>query len=213
MFLHLSVILLTGGGMRGCSGGRGVGGRAWLLRGGGGACVGYDEIRRYGPWAGGTHPTGMHSCFIYFFLKLVSHLPGVCSMHLHSPHLSLLCLQRLKKSVTTTWKLNVWNKSSAIGTLMGRLNSASQRRHGDGTARRGGIDVTCKQILTLTAQFTKPLTSRLTGVPWVWLVLFHCSTEWEPPYRTLSRDHSVRCRQSGGFVNCTVKKLAKWNIV
>ena len=45
MFLHLSVILLTGGvcvvahggggGMRGCSRG-------------GGACVGYDEIRRYG---------------------------------------------------------------------------------------------------------------------------------------------------------------------
>ena len=27
------------------------------------ACIGYDEIRRYGQCAGGTHPTGMHSCF------------------------------------------------------------------------------------------------------------------------------------------------------
>ena len=120
MFLHMSVILSTGGhvwllwgacmvtlgghvrlllgGMRGCSGGHAwllggharllwggmcgcSGGHAWLLRGAcvvapggvcgcsggacmvalGGACVGYDEIRRYGQWAGGTHPTGMHS--------------------------------------------------------------------------------------------------------------------------------------------------------
>ena len=92
MFLHVSVILSTGGacmvapgggvcgcsaGVRGCSGGMhccsgGVhgcsrggmcgcsGGHAWLLPGG--ACVGYDEILRYGQWAGSTHPTGMHSC-------------------------------------------------------------------------------------------------------------------------------------------------------
>ena len=40
---------LLWGGMHGCSGGHAwlLGGRAWLL-GGGGACVGYDEIRRYG---------------------------------------------------------------------------------------------------------------------------------------------------------------------
>ena len=49
------------GGMHGCS--RGVcmvalGGHAWLLWGG----MGYDEIRRYGQWVGGTHPPGMHSC-------------------------------------------------------------------------------------------------------------------------------------------------------
>ena len=36
-------------------------GHAWLLPGRG-ACVGYDEIRRYDQWAGGTHSTGMHSC-------------------------------------------------------------------------------------------------------------------------------------------------------
>ena len=54
------------GGMRGCSR---RGGHVWLLPGGacvvarGGACVGYDEIQRYGQWAGGTHPTGMHSCY------------------------------------------------------------------------------------------------------------------------------------------------------
>ena len=28
----------------------------------GGACMGYDEIRRYDQRAGGMHPTGMHSC-------------------------------------------------------------------------------------------------------------------------------------------------------
>ena len=40
---------------------------AWLLGGAsvvapGGTWVGYDNTRRYGQWAGGTHPTGMHSC-------------------------------------------------------------------------------------------------------------------------------------------------------
>ena len=72
MFLHLSVILLTGGacvvalgGVHGCSGGACVvalggvwllrGGRAWLLRGGG--------VR-------GTHPTAMHSCQSIVFLQL-----------------------------------------------------------------------------------------------------------------------------------------------
>ena len=83
-----------GGGMCGCSWGAGgacmvaPGGHAWLLWGacvvaprgawllwGGcmvalGACVGYDEIRRYGQWAGGTHPTGMHSCWWFFSQKL-----------------------------------------------------------------------------------------------------------------------------------------------
>ena len=91
IFLHLFVILFTGGacmvapggmcgcswggmhgcsqgGVHGCSRGGGMcgcsGGHAWLLWGGG-ACVGYDEIRRYDQWAGGTHPTGMHSCLLY----------------------------------------------------------------------------------------------------------------------------------------------------
>ena len=60
---------LLRGGMHGCSGG----GHAWLLLGGacvvapGGACMGYDEIRRYDQWAGGTHPTGMHSCPLLFW--------------------------------------------------------------------------------------------------------------------------------------------------
>ena len=52
IFLHLFVILFTGGacvvaagGVHGCSGGRG-GMRGCSGRGG--ACVGYDEIRRYG---------------------------------------------------------------------------------------------------------------------------------------------------------------------
>ena len=47
------------GGMRGCS----QGGHAWLLTGGG-ACVFFFSMR-YGQWAGGTHPTGMHSCVTY----------------------------------------------------------------------------------------------------------------------------------------------------
>ena len=52
------------GGMHGCS----QGGHAWLLPGGhgllGGGCVFFSM--RYGQWAGGTHPTGMHSCCEWF---------------------------------------------------------------------------------------------------------------------------------------------------
>ena len=60
-------------GLRGCRGGmcgcQGVcmaaGGCVWLLGGcawlPGGACIGYDKIRSM---TGGTHPTGMHSCFL-----------------------------------------------------------------------------------------------------------------------------------------------------
>ena len=61
-----------GWGVRGCSGGGMHGcsrrGRVWLLLGGGhawlllgGACMVFSM--RYGQWAGGTHPTGMHSCW------------------------------------------------------------------------------------------------------------------------------------------------------
>ena len=42
IFLHLFVILFTGGGVRGCS----RGGACVVAPGG--ACVGYDKIRRYG---------------------------------------------------------------------------------------------------------------------------------------------------------------------
>ena len=41
------------------------GGRAWFYLGG--ACVVFSvfsDTMRYGQWAGGTHPTGMHSCSI-----------------------------------------------------------------------------------------------------------------------------------------------------
>ena len=65
--------------MHGCSWGGCVvapGGCAWLLLGGGacvvapgeGACVGYNEIRRYDQSAGGTYPIGMHSCLILLSL-------------------------------------------------------------------------------------------------------------------------------------------------
>ena len=62
------------GGMHGCSGGVGgmhgcSGGHVWLLLGGrgcawllpGGHALG---MMRYDQWASGTHPTGMHSCYI-----------------------------------------------------------------------------------------------------------------------------------------------------
>ena len=52
--LHGVCVVAPRGGMRGC-----CWGDAWLLWG---ACMGYDEIQRYDQWAGGTHPTGMHSC-------------------------------------------------------------------------------------------------------------------------------------------------------
>ena len=44
----------------------------------------------------------------------------------------------------------------------------------------------------VTVQFTKLLASWSLAIPSVRLVLFYHSTEWEPPYRTLSRDNSVR---------------------
>ena len=42
------------------------GGHAWFYSGG--ACVVFSvfsDTMRYGQWAGGTHPTGMHSCSLY----------------------------------------------------------------------------------------------------------------------------------------------------
>ena len=68
------------------------GGHAWqvgmCIAGGvhgGGACVAGGcmactispppaDTTRYGQWAGGTHPTGMHSCFVNFFPSLLAQL-------------------------------------------------------------------------------------------------------------------------------------------
>ena len=63
------------GGLHGCSGGVCVqllqgnmhgcsikGGCAWLLQGEDGVLWDRYKIWRYGQWAGGMHPTGMHSC-------------------------------------------------------------------------------------------------------------------------------------------------------
>ena len=63
------------GGMHGCKGGHAwfyLGGHAGFIRGAcvvlfGGACVVFSvfsDTMRYGQWAGGTHPTGMHSCYM-----------------------------------------------------------------------------------------------------------------------------------------------------
>ena len=78
-------MVALGGGMHGCSlGGACVvalgGGHVWLLWGGmhgfiqgghawfysGGVCMVFSvfwDTMRYGQWEGGTHPTGMHSCY------------------------------------------------------------------------------------------------------------------------------------------------------
>ena len=45
-------------------------GHAWLLQGE--ACMVFSM--RYGQWAGGTHPTGMHSCLQIFLLEVSSSL-------------------------------------------------------------------------------------------------------------------------------------------
>ena len=79
------------GGMHGCSqvGVHGCpgGGHAWLLRGAcmvapRGACMGYDEIRRYNQWAGGMHPTGMHSCYNILLLPTNEVWGKVIFLHL-----------------------------------------------------------------------------------------------------------------------------------
>ena len=71
-------VWLLWGGMRGCSQG-GMHGcsqgvcvvapRGACVVAPRGACMGYDEIRRYNQWAGGTHPTGMHSCYLVIFIE------------------------------------------------------------------------------------------------------------------------------------------------
>ena len=63
------------GGMRGCSGG----GMCGCSRG---ACMGYDEIRRYNQWAGGMHPTGMHSCYSILLLPTNEVWGKVIFLHL-----------------------------------------------------------------------------------------------------------------------------------
>ena len=90
MFLQVSVCPrercpLQGWGMPGGGGGHVLWGRhawhdgvcmagvcAWW-----GACGTHAplaDIMRYGQWAGGTHPTGMHSCFMYHFTFDLDHL-------------------------------------------------------------------------------------------------------------------------------------------
>ena len=59
------------GGVHGCSWG-GMRGCSWgCVRGcSGGACVVFSM--RYGQWAGGTHPTGMHSCLAIVHSSVMS---------------------------------------------------------------------------------------------------------------------------------------------
>ena len=98
-------MVLFRGGMHGFIGGHAwfylggcvalLGGRAWFYSGGvcmvlfGGACVVFSvfsDTMRYGQWAGGTHPTGMHFCWKIFVIFcycqkpdgfVVSHLSNV----------------------------------------------------------------------------------------------------------------------------------------
>ena len=87
IFLHVSVSHSVHRGGGGCVPGVGVGyvpwgGHAWLGRGvcvaGGHACLGRGACVPYmpppgliqdtvGQWAGGTYPTGMHSCLFFFW--------------------------------------------------------------------------------------------------------------------------------------------------
>ena len=75
MFLQVSVILFTGGGCL-APGGSGPGGVPGPGRSGPGGCL--VEIPRTSSAAGGTYPTGMHSCIV----RKVQYkrLPS-CSLH------------------------------------------------------------------------------------------------------------------------------------
>ena len=73
------VCMVLFGGVRGFIRGACVvlfGGCAWFYSGGhawfypGGACVVFSDTMRYGQLAGGTHPTGMHSCLLDFQIKM-----------------------------------------------------------------------------------------------------------------------------------------------
>ena len=86
------------GGMHGCSGGC-----AWLLLGG--ACMRYDEIWRYDQWAGGTHPTGMHSCFgIIFEMSPLLHCDRPLPFACYSEQLLLFSFLYLSKARLTSSK-------------------------------------------------------------------------------------------------------------
>ena len=72
MFSQACVILFTGE----WSGQEGWSGRSEVVWSGGGVGCGLPPLRKwetplpkrkYGQWAVGTHPTGMHSCFFLFF--------------------------------------------------------------------------------------------------------------------------------------------------
>ena len=68
---------MVAGGMRGCWGAcmanRGVWQRGACVAKG--VCVGYDEIQRYDQLAGGTHPTGIHSCmFVCRYVRTFQNL-------------------------------------------------------------------------------------------------------------------------------------------
>ena len=121
MFLHLSVILLTGGhawllggGMRGCSWGGhawrrggmcGEGGCAWQRRGmcGKGGHAWYappDPRDTAGHCAGGTHPTGMHSCSSYFrcIPSILTTESNIVSFDRYSPCMNSNSSSRLSSS-------------------------------------------------------------------------------------------------------------------
>ena len=73
------------GGMRGFIRGACVvlfGGHAWFYSGGR-ACMVFpvfSDTMRYGQWAGGTHPTGMHSCFLCAWASAIKYkTPEFCS--------------------------------------------------------------------------------------------------------------------------------------
>ena len=72
-YVFTGVCLSTpGGGMHGFIRGACVvlfGGHAWFYSGGVGRAWFFSDTMRYGQWAGGTHPTGMHSCTVSMFVN------------------------------------------------------------------------------------------------------------------------------------------------
>ena len=130
---------LLQGGMCGCSRGGhawllggcmvSLGGCAWLLPGvcvvAPGACMGYDEICRYGQWAGGTHPTGMHSCHLLLWCLLNESY--IFMFHNISYYITILLLPSWKKKC---FEWNTENCIQAWAKIMEKVTKQSRRFRG-----------------------------------------------------------------------------------
>ena len=90
------------------------GGHAWFFQF-------FSDTMRYGQWAGGTHPTGMHTCFY-----LVTHIVPKCVAFLHQFEHEFhfqtnLCSQIKTCLVVPSLEFQFGSVLILMGTVIGRM--------------------------------------------------------------------------------------------